>query len=170
MKQLLHYLCLGLLLSTFACSSGESNTATAAEVPPPPPAAPPAPTPAAEQYESIPIDRLEHLFYNCDYIDYVFYQTNFSLSQSEKAAIQTTLAAIGADAPTIDSNCQPVGRIFFQVDGQNAEEADIYLSAPNCMYYIWMENGKPAYANMMTEKAVQFYASVFQQVQQGAPQ
>jgi hypothetical protein len=120
-------------------------------------------------YESIPVERLENLFYNCDYIDYLFYQTNFSMSQSDQAAIQTTLAAIGAEAPTVYPECQAIGRIFFQIEGQNAAEADIYLSQ-QCMYYVWMENGKPAYANLMTENAVKFYANIFQQVQQGPPQ
>lgn len=169
MNQLLSYVCTGLLLCGLACSSGGNTTDTAVADPPPPPAAPPAPAPGAPTYESIPVERLEYLFFNCDYIDYVFYQTNFSLSQSEKAAIQSTLAAIGADAPQIDPSCRPVGRIFFQVEGQNAAEADIYL-AENCLYYVWMENGQPAYANMMTENAVQFYANVFQQVQQQSPQ
>ena len=172
MNRLLYFLCLSLLFSAIACSSGgaDTETADAVEEPLMPPAAPPAPADAAKIYEPIPVDRLEYLFYNCDYIDYVFYQTNFSLSQSEKEAIQATLVAIGADAPVIDPSCQPIGRIFFQVDGQNAEEADIYLSSQQCLYYIWMEDGKPAYANVMTEQAVKFYANVFQQVQQGAPQ
>lgn len=152
-----------------ACGSEGTNAGDTPPAPPMPPAAPPAPVAGTTPYEPLPIERLEYLFFNCDYIDYVFYATNFSLSQSEQAAIQTTLAAVGADAPTIYDFCKPIGRIFFQVDGQNAEEADIYLSE-QCLYYLWMENGKPAYANLMTENAVKFYANIFQQVQQGAPQ
>lgn len=105
-----------------------------------------------------------YLLQNCDYIDFIFYGTNFSMSQKEPGAIRGTLAQISTTPARVIDTCQPIGRIFFQVDGQNAEEADIFFGG-NCLYYIFLENGSYAYGNQMTEQGQSFYTSVFQNVQ-----
>lgn len=127
--------------------------------------APASTTPAASavQYPSVPLDTLMMLWENCDYIDFVFYNFNFSMSQHEKEGIQSTLRHIAEETPTIVDDCPAIGRLFFQVDGRNALEGDIHIG-PHCLYYIFYENGKKAYANKMTEMGKNFYASIFQQM------
>ena len=64
------------------------------------------PAAAAPTYPSIPADTLRMLFTECDYIDYVFYYTNFSVSQKEKGDIQTALTYIASEAEFTPKNVQ----------------------------------------------------------------
>ena len=116
-------------------------------------------------YPSISSETMKMLWDSCDYIDYIFYNTNFSMSQNQRPAIQASIAGISTTPALIKPTCQAVGRIFFQVEGVNAMEADIFLG-PDCFYYVFLENGQYAYANMMTEEGRGFYANIFNQVQQ----
>lgn len=154
------YLFIGLLLANmlYSCGSGteqeaDKNAAGTAA----------APTQEAEapSYPSVPADTIRALFNECDYIDYVFYYTNFSVSQKEKRDIQTAITYIASETPAISPNCKPVGRIFYQVDGENRVEADLYFDQ-TCMYYLFYEDGKPAYANRIMPAGIDFYTKIFQ--------
>ncbi len=116
-------------------------------------------------YPSISSETMKMLWDSCDYIDFIFYHTNFSMSQNQQPAIRTTISGVSTMPAVINAACQAVGRIFFQVDGVNAMEADIYLG-PDCFYYVFLENGQYAYANYMTEEGRGFYQNMFNQIQQ----
>lgn len=124
---------------------------------------------SAVSYPSIPFDTLSMLWEKCDYVDFVFYNLNFSMSQNEKVGIQSTLRHIAEDVPVINENCAPVGRIFFQVDGRNALEGDFFIGE-NCLYYIFYENGKKTYANSMTEMGKNFFSNIFSQMMKSQEQ
>lgn len=115
---------------------------------------------------SIDVTRLEYLFANATYMDATFYNIPVSINQSELPQIQQTIATVSTESMTMQSNCKAVGHIWFQVNGKNIEEADIYFE-PDCIGYVWYENGKPAYSNRMTQEGVNFYGNIFQQVQSG---
>ncbi len=129
----------------------------------------PAPTANVTTLPAYPLDSIKYLFDKTDYIDYVFYHENFSLNQSEKPAIQSSIAGISPEAVGLNPICKPIGRIFFQIAGVNAAEADIYLQ-DECVAYVFMRDNRPAYANKMTQQLLQFYVNIFAQVQQGKPQ
>ena len=145
--------CLGALVS--ACGSGE-QTASDTKTESAPTQAPPS----SQVYPSLPVQRLEELWQVCDYIDFVFYNTNFSMNQSEQASIQKTLRHVAAEVPDIKPECKAVGHLFYQSKGRILLEADLYFS-PGCAYFVFMENGKPAYANEMTPDGVEFYNKIF---------
>lgn len=168
MKKLILLLFLGAGL--WACQGGQADQSTSSS---------PAATPATEAqpnnadgaatageatYPSIPVDKVKMLWDNCDYVDFVFYYLNFSMSQKVQNSIRQTIAHISSDVPKINPNCQPIGRIFFQSDGKNISEADIFYSN-GCSYYIFYEDGKYAYANLMLPQGAQFYDNIFKQVQ-----
>lgn len=120
-------------------------------------------TAAAEpQYPSLPRETLQMLIDSCDYIDYMFYHANFSMSQSQKPAILGTLSGISSQPPVIQA-CQADGRVFFQVDGENAVEADIFINN-GCAYYIFLKDGRYTYANLMTQQGFGYYANIFKQI------
>lgn len=152
-------------LSLLGCannSSGEtsnSNATTTDEV------TTAAPT-TGSTYPSIPLARLEYLWENVTYMDVIFYNLPVSLNQSSRDNIRSTLAQIAESTPTINPECQSIGRIFFQVEGKNVETAEIYFQQ-GCTYYVWLENEMPAYANEMTEGGINFYNNIFKQVQEG---
>ncbi len=114
----------------------------------------------SQVYPSLPARRLQDLLQVCDYIDFVFYNTNFSMNQGEPSSIQSTIRGVAAQVPVIKPECKAVGHLFFQSQGQILLEADLYFS-PGCIYYTFFENGKPAYANELTPEGAQFYNNIF---------
>jgi len=114
-------------------------------------------------YPSVPLDTLQMLFQQCDYVDYVFYYTNFSISQNQQGDIQQAIRHISEAVPVIKPGCKPIGRIFFQVEGENRLEADLYFEQ-GCTYYVFFQDGKPAYANEIMPAGIQFYNNIFSSV------
>lgn len=155
---------LSLLLLTLFCTcapspeTAETATDTAA------PAT--ATTGEGKTYPSINLDRLVYLWENATYMDATFYNLPISINQSELDQIKQTIATVGEDPATIAPDCSPIGHIWFQVNGKNIEEADIYFQS-GCIAYVWYEDGKPAYSNVMTEGGINFYNNIFSSMNQG---
>ena len=106
---------------------------------------------------------MRNLYDNCDYIDFVFYNTNFSMSQNQQAAIRSTLGTVSTTPAKVLDKCQPIGRVFFQIEGKNAEEADLFYGG-DCLYYLFFKDGKYAYGNQLTEGGLAFYQKIFANV------
>jgi len=161
-RTIFYALIIGLCFSCGTDNAGNKKTDVSAATPATKPAA--APVQMKPAYPSIPMDKAQHLFDNCDYIDYVFYTTNFSVSQKEKASIQTAMTYLSADVPQgLNPNCKAIGRVFYQIDGENVAEADFYFQE-GCHYYVFLENGKPTYSNMMTPQGIAYFNNLFAQV------
>lgn len=163
-------LVLFLAMATWACQGGQAEQSNASTTTNTPAAEPPANNASASSsvgtalYPSITGETVKMLWEKCDYVDFVFYYLNFSMSQKVQNSIRQTITHISTEVPLIDPNCQPIGRIFFQSEGQNISEADIFYSN-GCAYYIFYEDGKYAYANKMLPQGTQFYDNIFKQVQ-----
>lgn len=127
-----------------------------------------APAQTVATYPSITEEKMKYIYDNCDYIDFIFYDVDFSMSQNQRPAIIQTIGGVSTTAAPIDTNCKPVGRVFFQVQGINALEADLFFTG-NCMYYIFLENGTYTYANLMTPQAATFYQKIFTEVSINRP-
>jgi len=116
--------------------------------------------------ESIPRSTIMKLWNSCTYIDYIFHDLPFSMSQDESESIQANLNYISSEAqPFIPSNCKSIARQMFHVGGDIVLEADVYLSDV-CQFYVFVENEKPVYANKMSPSALQFFSTMFNQVDQ----
>lgn len=164
-------LLLCISLTFIACNSDNNSNAAASNEQTTNPASPQTPaqntapsTTATATLPSVPMELVKELYEKCDYIDYVFYYFNFSLSQDKKASIQSTLRQISDEPAVLNPNCKAIGRIFYQIDGENALEADIHLSN-ECAYFLFYKDGKQAYANKLTPDGVQFFQHIFNQVQ-----
>ncbi len=118
-----------------------------------------------QRYQVIPAERLAVLSEECDYIDFLFYHHDFSMSQNHRQSIRTTVAGISSSPANIKSSCKADGRIYFMAEGETLVEAEIFLD-PDCAYYIFFENGERTHANQMTEDGLNFYTNVFQQAEQ----
>lgn len=138
--------CLALVLMTNCNNNSGSTNKSAVSPPPPPPVA---------TLPSIPLDTMQMLWEKCDYVDYLFYQLPISMSLNEQTSIRYALRQIAAEPAPLKPECQPIGRIFFQVKGENAAQADIFFS-PGCTYFVFYENGKKTYSNYMTEEGIQY--------------
>jgi hypothetical protein len=168
MKYFSWALLIGLLVMAYSCgdSSGSEQTAAEAEK-----GSSQAAATGEKLYPSIPKDTLEMLFAQCDYIDYVFYYTNFSVNQSNQQDIRSALSHIAQEVPAIIPSCKPIGRLFYQVRGDNRLVADLYLDKEaGCVYYLFMENGKPAYANRIMPAGISFLENILSRTKTMAPQ
>lgn len=116
-------------------------------------------------YPSIPVDTMQMLSEQVDAIDYVFYYLDFSMNQTEPASVRATLASVATEAPAINPSCQPMGSLFFNGQGKELAQAELYFQE-DCLYYIWLVNGQRTFANKMTAAGLQFYQRVFAQAQQ----
>ena len=147
-----------LLLLTTLCTCGPASSSDATTA-----------VAASQPYPSIDVTRLEYLFVNATYMDATFYDIPVSINQSELSQVQSTLGTISTEPMRIEPECKAVGHIWFQVNGKNIEEADIYFQA-ECAGYVWYEDGKPAYSNKMTQAGLNFYGNITQSVQENIPQ
>lgn len=182
MKQYIFIIATVLLITGFACkqaSEETTETTPATEQPQQQPSATTgghvqlgdnlsATTPAATSPSgglgSINIEAMRELWEQCDGIDIIFYKTNFSLSQNEKAAIQNTIGFFGPTYVEHNKDCKPVGRITFLIKGEIRREADIYIDQ-GCQYFLWMENNKPVYINPMSPQGVTFFEQIIKKGQ-----
>ena len=167
MKLNIHYLIGLALCHVVLCVACEDTTKT--ETPSERVAIPSAaPTPTVEytRYESLPVERAKFMFENVDYIDYVFYELPFSLSVNTKNDIQNTIRQISSTGVAKIPACQPIGRLFFQVSGENVEQADFFFDDANkCYYFLFVgEDGKYQYGNLMTDAAAGYYRRLFNNV------
>lgn len=114
-------------------------------------------------FEAIPADLVMKMWNEGDLIDYIFHNLPFSMNQTEQASIRTNLTYFSQEAqPNIPSTCKsPFGRQFYGVGGDIIFEADIYLDE-NCAFYVFFIDGKPKYANKMSEQGRAFFGTMIQ--------
>lgn len=153
----MRFLPLLLLVFLWSCDSESTTKKTTTETVP---STNPAPAPTAKTealYPAYPVEKLKYLFDNCDYVDYVFYELPMSMSLNEQGSIQYSVSHVSTDPAQINANCKSIGRIFYQLKGENIAEAEIVFNAPEkCSYFIFYDNGKKAYANQMTEGGIKY--------------
>ncbi len=113
----------------------------------------------ALDYPTLPDDLVQTIGTRGDHIDVLFYNMPISISRDGNADVQQMLSHIGAQSPGQVAPCNPIGRIFFQGQGETIAEADLYLGE-NCNYYLFMIDNKPAYANALLPQGTSFYENL----------
>lgn len=139
-----------ILFSLAACNKQPSNNNNTT------PTAPAAPQLTTLSYPPLPQEIATKIGANGDHIDVIFYNMPISISRDGNTDVQQMLSHVSDQAPTQVAPCQPIGRIFFQGQGETIAEADLYLGE-NCNYYVFMENGKPTYANLLMPDGINLY-------------
>jgi hypothetical protein len=103
----------------------------------------------------LPIEQLEYLWEKCDFVDYIFYELPISMSLDRKNTIQYALSHVAAQAAPIPPSCKPIGRIFYQVDGENVLESDLYFTQ-GCAFFVFLEDGEKKYCNYITQEGAKY--------------
>jgi len=162
MNQLFTIFAFSLLI--IACGKTENNNTTAIN----PPTATVVETPLKELYPTLPLVKAEQLFTDTDYMDYVFYELPFSMNHAKKVDIQNSIRYISTSPVTNRiPQCKSIGRIFYQAKGEIIGEAEFHFNdKAGCYYFIFLEEGKPKYANLLTQAGVNNYNNLFNQVRQ----
>ena len=116
--------------------------------------------------DPLPNDLMQKLYNEATYIDYIFYNLPFSISQDDKPSIHSNLQLIsGEKLGPIPTSCKPIGREFFHIGGNIAFEADIYFQ-DGCYGYVFLDGKKPIYANKVSEGGMKFYSNIINQATQ----
>jgi hypothetical protein len=148
-----------------SCKGDQKKTKAA----PMKPAATNAPAAKVDSYynlPSLPQAEMKKLFDEATYVDYIFYDLPFSVSQDNKASIHANLNMISPEKMNgISKSCKPIGREFFHIGGEIVYEADLYFSE-GCFGYIFLKDEKPTYANKLSAEGGKFYSNLIKQSNQ----
>lgn len=107
-------------------------------------------------------DMINKMINEVDYIDYIFHNLPISVSQDEKASINSNIVFIKNEAvKSIPLDCKPIGRKFYNIKGETYLTADIYFGK-GCAVYVFLEGEKPIYANAITEQGITFYNQILE--------
>lgn len=124
---------------------------------------------------SLPKDRLMNIYENASNLDYIFLNSPISMSMDNRDAIQSQLLHIDPAGVDRHPSCnQHDGNMIFSINGDIVEECYFYFR-DDCKYFVWLEKGKPTYANIMRPNGIEFFGNIFsgqiyQQAQQQAQQ
>ncbi len=151
-RRLLGIAIMGLLLSCNGGSSSKASTQDKKE------------KINYKKYPPLPVERRQALLDFCDAIDIIYYELPISMNQDDPTSIQRNIYfTMDLEAP-VNPSCKPMAHIIYLAKGEVLEEADIYFTE-GCKFYIFMEDQKPAYANMMSKLGDNFFSNVLQQVE-----
>jgi hypothetical protein len=162
-KQMINFLCVIVSLSLIIACKKTTPTPPVEKTPVVAPAQTPELT--GPEIPGLPQDIMKKLLNKCTYIDYIFHNYTFSISQNEDTDIDRNINFIDINKPLgrLVSGCKPMARKFFHIKGNIEYDVDVYLS-DKCSYYVFVDKkNKPIYANIMTETGKEFYASIIKQ-------
>ncbi|MBK8699568.1 MAG: hypothetical protein IPN29_08500 [Saprospiraceae bacterium] len=108
----------------------------------------------------LPEEMKQKMLMEVDYIDYIWHDLPFSVSQEEKEGINTNIKFIGPESVSqIPAHCKSIGRKTYNIKGNTYMTADVYFS-PGCAFYVFLDGEKPIYANKMTAQGINFYTQI----------
>ncbi len=105
---------------------------------------------------------MEKLWQEGTQVDYIFYNHPFTMSLTEKSAVQHAVRHIAETPAPLKPECKALGRVTFQIKGDIVLEGDFFFSA-GCTYFVFEKNRVKTYANYMTDEAVQYFNNQIQQ-------
>lgn len=113
-----------------------------------------------ELLPSITNEKMQDLFKNLVSIDYVFYNTDFTISIDEKNARQNLFYFSTRAAKKLDGQ-KAVGRAFYVANGDIALSAEIYFGATQLeRYFVFLKDDKPYAANYISPQGATFFDQV----------
>lgn len=112
-----------------------------------------------EKLPSINVEILEELWEKCTYVDYVYYQLPISASLDNQNSIRSAISHVSEERAAKRPDCKAIGRVFYQIDGENTLQGDIFFTK-GCTYFLWVDKKGAYYAgNLITEAGLKFFAS-----------
>ena len=108
---------------------------------------------------SLPTSVFEELYTEADYMDVIFQELPYSISQENNSSIRQILRHVDNKAPaSINNNCPLLAQQVFQRQGKIIAEADIFCDQ-GCYYYVFKFKGQ-VYYNAMTQAGIEFYENL----------
>ena len=108
----------------------------------------------------IPFEIRNKLRNEVTFVDYTWFNLPISISQGVEDGVKTNVEFISEEVPSIiPSTCKPVAHKYFSINGEIYMDIDVYFSN-GCFFYLFLENNKPKYANLITEQGINFYTQI----------
>ena len=106
-----------------------------------------------------------NLYEKVDHIDYMFRNTNFSISQDEKEATQAMISTLSpAPARVVNSACKSPIRITYLALGEIIAESEMYMTE-NCQYVEYWIDGKKTFHNNYSQEGYNFLSNIMNSAQ-----
>lgn len=95
-------------------------------------------------------------------VDIIFYSLPVSMSQDDRHSISKTINfALDKSAGQLDPTCKSIGRISLLSAGETMQDIELYFS-PRCRYFVYLEDGKPKYANQISPGGFNFLNNILE--------
>ncbi len=131
----------------FSCNKASSDNRTGNDV-----AAPEIPSfPALSQ------QAIANLLNSADDLDLQFTDTGFSMNVGGGGAQQTLSSIVPKEV--VKSPCKEICLIFVKSKGEQIAHISAHIGE-GCSYYVFYENNRPAYVNLMNQQGIEFYNSM----------
>jgi hypothetical protein len=109
----------------------------------------------------VPNNRLKRIYDEATQLDYIFFELPISMNMDNTEAIRSSLIHFDTEGVTLTKDCmENQGTLLYDKNGEILEEVNFYFSK-NCKFFVWLENGKPTYGNMMNQDAVDFFMRLY---------
>jgi hypothetical protein len=102
---------------------------------------------------------IEDLATKVDFVDFLFYHMNISVSQNDLASIQLSVHFLTSEPKPASMQCAPIGRVSFQSKGKIIFEADMHY-ADHCGYFTVIENKTSKGTCLMSPNGVNFLTTM----------
>lgn len=157
-----YYFTIFNLFFLLACTNNSSDTSKSQATTPTQETPQQQAAPQGKPYPSVPAEFIKTLWDNTEFIDYTFYELPISMSFDNKGSIQTVLKHISSTPAVVPTNCKPTGRAYFQKQGNDIATVEFYI-LKGCNYYVFIEDGKSKYGNVLTQEGINFYQNSINQ-------
>ena len=112
---------------------------------------------------SITLAEMQRLYERCDFIDFIFFHMDFSMSVNEKSNVQRVITFVDKAQPNPAITCPAMGRLVYQSGGKILMEADMHY-AEDCYSFVFYKDEKKVFVNKMTEQGKNYFQQMFNQV------
>lgn len=123
----------------------------------------PQSTAATTELPAPPPEFAMDIFNNCDYVDIIMYQSNFSMNVSQKSSIQMLVKALTTESQPSFENCPAQGRLFFLNKGKSLTEAELHFTEGVCHAMVFYVDGKKKYSTKLGQQGINMFSGYFQQ-------
>lgn len=106
---------------------------------------------------------MKKLYENCDYIDFIFYHMDFSMSVNAITNVRRVVTFVDKAQPAANLTCPAIGRIIYLDDGELLIEADMHFGK-DCQHLVFYKDNKQVYANRITPQGIAYFQQMFNQV------
>ena len=115
----------------------------------------------------VPEEFIVNAYKTIDHIDYLFRNTNFSVSQDEPDAIKHTISLLSpGEVSSVDPACKPNVRMTYLSQGNIMFDTEMYITE-NCVFVEYYIDNKKTYQSSFSEEGFNFLINIINSASSG---